>query len=566
MSDTSSSPHPESPTDCGSPSSARLPASGASGAPGEADVAARPRLHQELEETNRRLTQVFASLREAVFIIDKGRRTISDCNPAAERIFGYSRRELVGASTRKLHVSQEAFESFGTGSRKVLLRDGVYREESVMRRRDGSHFESQHTVTLLNPAEGLDGGVVSVVEDISHQKMLERRLHEAQKLEAVGRLAGGIAHDFNNLLTIIRSNAELLNADGAVNQDQLPFLEEIETAATRATDLTVQILAFGRQQTLKLRPLSLTRVVESLEPLLRRVLGEDIILETELADPLPPTRLDPVQTERALMNLVVNARDAMPEGGRLLLRSWEGDLDPEAQARFPRCSPGNHVFLQVEDTGAGMDAETLGRAQEPYFTTKGDQGGSGLGLAAVNGLVAQSGGDLTLESEPGRGTRVTLCFPVDPEGGEETPEEEGRPIEAIEATGGRQGGETLLVVEDDDAVRRVLCRGLEREGYRILAAGEVSEARALMDRQGHQVHLCITDLVLPGASGLELVAWLRKEWPEVLVMAMSGYSEDRVGDVGELEARLPFISKPFTPDEVSRQVRELLDYGDGEPA
>ncbi len=519
------------------------------------DITAERSRARALERTTRRLQKTFESLQEAVFIVDTPSRVIVECNAAACEMFGYARDELLGAATRILHVSDETAREFGEASVAVLEEKGVYRAEFRMRRRDGTVFETVHTVSLLDPLRGKEDGVVSVVRDISLRRGLERRLQRAQRLEALGRLAGGVAHDFNNLLTVIQGNLELARREGGGSPAVDEILGEIGEAARRGMQVTAQLLAFGRRQPLTSAPVDLRSVLEEGEGILRRVVGEEVELQIERGAEPAVLDVDRTGLEQAILNLAINARQAMPHGGRLsLVVRTEERLSPADRLRFPEADSGPHVLLEVSDTGVGMSPEIQARAFEPFFTTRGREGGTGLGLSSVYGTVAQSGGSIAAESEPGRGATFTLCFPASSATPPTGVREERLPEQK---SSGR--GETILLVEDDPGVRRALVRVLEGAGYRVLPAGSAEEARGLLSERGEEVRLCLTDVVLPGASGVSLAAHLRQEWPDIPVLAMTGYTEERLSTGGAEAGNLPFLQKPFLPAELTTRVRELLD-------
>jgi two-component system, cell cycle sensor histidine kinase and response regulator CckA len=531
-------------------------------AAGISDDITEHRLRQDaVEETSRRLARTIDSLHEAVFIVDASNRTLTECNAAASRIFGYSREEIIGAPTRLLHASDRAHAEFGEASRAALAAEGTFRSEFTMRRKDGSLFESEHTVSLLNPEGGNEEGVVSVVRDLSGEKELERRLYHAQRLEAVGRLAGGVAHDFNNLLTVILSNAELLGEDPTVPENARALLDEIREASVRGADVTGQLLAFGRRQLLEPRSMDLADVLREMERLLVRLMGEDVRVRLDLPEGEAAAEVDQSRLEQAILNMAMNARQAMPEGGELaLVVRREETLPARDRTHFPEAGPGPHVLLEVKDTGRGMDRETLERIFEPFFTTRAQDGGTGLGLPSVYGMVTQSGGSIAVESAPGKGTSFTLCFPVSTRPAQPVQTAPAQPSDI------RGGGETLLVVEDDDAVRRALARILGRAGYQVIAAGSAEEGLELLAAATNRVDLCLTDLILPGESGLRLLETLRRDHPGMRTLLMSGYSEERLAIVSEDVGKLQYLPKPFSPQEVVAKVRETLDRRvDGPP-
>jgi len=368
----------------------------------------------------------------------------------------------------------------------------------------------------------------------------------------VGQLAGGVAHDFNNLLTAINGYSELLLARLAADDPARHEVAEIHRAGERAATLTRQLLAFSRRQMLQPRVLDLNAVVVGIEGMLHRVIGEQVRLATELAPGRLSVKADPGQLEQVLVNLAVNARDAMPEGGRLTIST--GRLEVSAQEpRHPDAHAGRAAFLRVADTGHGMDAPTLGRIFEPFFTTKAVGKGTGLGLSTVYGIVKQSGGWIEVASEPGKGAAFTVCLPVLPE---ERDAAEQRPSPG--SAGAGAGAEVVLVVEDEPAVRALVCRALRARGYAVLEAPNGMEAVALAERHPGEIELLLTDVVMPDLRGPELRLRLLARRPGLRTVFMSGYSE--VGGIAGLgEPGVAFVQKPFTPAGLLRTVRETLD-------
>jgi two-component system, cell cycle sensor histidine kinase and response regulator CckA len=510
---------------------------------------------EAMEAKAGRLGRAFAILDQAVFILDRSTWTIVDANRAAERTFAGDRETLRGSPMRELHADPKAFESFRSESERALASGAEYRAEGLMRRADGSTFESEQSLCTLAPDVGSGSGsrLLCAVRDVSVRKDLERRLLHAEKMEAVGRLAGSVAHDFNNLVMVIRANMELMAADPDLAPRFREYADEILAASRRAAYLSRHLLAFSRSRSFEPRPVDLNRVLEEISRLVARLIGEDVTLELDLAPSLPPVEVDPGQIEQAVMNLAANARDAMPGGGRLVISTATARLGEGDRARFPGVGPGPHVLLRVRDTGAGMAPEVRERALDPFFTTKGGKGGTGLGLASVQGVVARCGGGVALESEQGEGTTVVLCFPVT----EAVPE---RAAERPPADLGASGGETVLLVEDDPAVRRVMERILTRAGYVVLTAETAEDALSIAFGRTHDdgVDLLLTDLILPRATGFELIQSLRARKPALKVLVMSGYLGDRIPDERIRELELPFLSKPFTPETLVARVREIL--------
>ncbi|HUF27700.1 MAG TPA: ATP-binding protein [Gemmatimonadaceae bacterium] len=381
----------------------------------------------------------------------------------------------------------------------------------------------------------------------------QEQLRQAQKMEAVGQLAGGIAHDFNNMLTAIRSFSELLLDDMPDSSAHRGDVGEILRAADRAAALTRQLLAFSRRQLLQPVPINLNVVIGDMEELLGRLLGEDVDCVWRLTEDLAPALADPGQIEQIVMNLAVNARDAMPDAGRLTIQTTNATLDEAYAARVGDMAPGQYVVLVVSDTGTGMDAATQKRIFEPFFTTKEAGKGTGLGLSTVYGIVKQSNGHIAVYSELGRGTTFRVYLPR-----ADAPAVES-PARADEPQPMQGGNETILLVEDDPAVRLVATRILERQGYRVLEAPGPVEAEALVARHPGAIDLVLTDLVLPGMSGRDLAELLTTVEPGLRVLYMSGYTDDAVIRRGLLDPGMAFLSKPFTVEEVARKVRATLD-------
>jgi signal transduction histidine kinase len=389
-----------------------------------------------------------------------------------------------------------------------------------------------------------------LLEEIAERKSLQEQLVQSQKMEAIGRLAGGVAHDFNNLLTVILGFSDLILADAAEAPAHAP-VEQIKAAAERAAALTHQLLAFSRKQVLQPRVLNLNTVVTDMEKMLRRLLGEDIELTTVLSRDLAPIMADATQLEQVIMNLAVNARDAMPEGGRLTIETANVTLGEEYCREHVEVQPGKYAMLAMTDTGHGMDAETRERIFEPFFTTKESGKGTGLGLSTVFGIVKQSGGSIWVYSEPGRGTTFKVFLPRVDEVAAEAPE-----IRGIE----ERGTETVLVVEDDEKVRALVRTVLSALGYTVFEAGDASEAIMFRTRYTGPVHLLLTDMVLPQMSGRELSEKLTSLDPGLKVLFMSGYTETGAEMLGPNTA---FIQKPFTPQALGRKVRDVLDKPPG---
>ncbi len=417
-------------------------------------------------------------------------------------------------------------------------------------RPDGSHgWVVSNGVAERDPS-GRVHRIRGTMQDVTDQRLLEAQLRQAQRLEAVGQLAGGIAHDFNNLLTAIRGYAELVLANLPPGDPNRPDVEQIVAAADRATGLTRQLLAFSRRQFLRPAVVDPAELVEGIAPLLRRLLGEHIEVVTAVAPGVGRIRVDPSQFEQVIVNLAVNARDAMPEGGRLHIEVANVDLDADYVARHIEATVGPHVVLTVSDTGTGMDEATKGRIFEPFFTTKPPGRGTGMGLATVYGIVKQSGGSIYVYSEPGHGTSFKVYLPRIEDEAESVPAAPGR-----QAPG---GSETILLVEDEEAVRRFAARTLDRLGYRVLEASDADEALAVARSFGGAIDLLVTDLTMPGLQGHQLAERLATGRPGLRVLYVSGFTENAVVGRGVVGTGAAFLAKPFSGDALARAVRRAL--------
>jgi PAS domain S-box-containing protein len=524
------------------------------------DITARKAAERALADSERRLRDVLEAAPNAIVAVGADGR-ITYANPAATGAFGYEREELLGEPIERLlpervkdrHVTHRASFLQAPGARPM----GTGRDLSG-RRKDGREFPVEIS---LSPVDvGGDLQVFATIVDITARKSAEAQLLQAQKLESIGRLAGGIAHDFNNMLFAIHGFTELLEMEltesgGADVERSLDRVASIQDAADRATKLTSQLLAFSRQQVVEPRVVSVREAVSSMEPMLRSLINADIDLVTRLDPATGLTRMDPSQLDQVLVNLAVNARDAMPDGGRLTIETGNAVFDePYAMEHFD-VAAGSYVVLAVADTGIGMDVETLQHVFEPFFTTKERGKGTGLGLATIYGIVRQAAGHIWLYSEPGRGSTFKLYLPrID------APVEESTPAVAPAPVGrGR-----ILVVEDDAAVRAVTVQMLERAGYQVTAVGDGREAIDAVERSPERVAVVVSDVVMPQLSGIELADWLWGHDASIGVVLLSGYTSDAV-DVDRARDRgAVFLSKPASFRAMVDAIEQVANRGHGQ--
>jgi PAS domain S-box-containing protein len=483
-------------------------------------------------------------------VITDAKGTIEYVNPAFSRVSGFSRAEALGKNPRILKSGKQG-ETFYRKLWTTILGGEIWQDEITNRRRDGSFYNEQMTITPVRDQRGEITHFIAIKAEVTERKRLEQQLRQAQKMEAVGRLAGGVAHDFNNMLTIISGYSGLLLEHPGTVEPLRGYVDEIRNASGRAASLTRQLLAFSRQQVLAPRVLDLNAVVANIQKMLKRLIGEDIDLVTVLGERLWPIMADPGQLEQVLLNLAVNARDAMPEGGVVTIETANVKMDSAAaQAHFP-LKPGPYVLLTFSDTGIGIDAETQARIFEPFFTTKEIGKGTGLGLAMVYGIVKQSGGYIWVNSEVGKGTTFRIYLPRT----EVEVDETGPGGIRVEA---QRGTETLMLVEDDGSVRELVRNVLRDKGYRVLEASRGEEALELSELYAGRIDLLVTDVVMPQMSGCELAHRLVGLRPQVKVLYISGYTDNAAWYPGGLDAEGAFLQKPFTPEALARKVREVL--------
>ena len=479
------------------------------------------------------------------------------CNENYAHDLKIKSEEIAGKTDYEFY-SKELAEKYRADDKRIMASEKT--EDLEERYIQNGQEMWVHTIkTPIKDAEGKIKRLLGIFWDITEQKKgeekrvaLQEQLYQSQKMEAIGRLAGGIAHDFNNLLTVIKGYSQLSLIETKEGDPLRGNIEEIKKAADRAADLTHQLLAFGRRQIMEMKVLDLNILLQNLDKMLRRVIGEDIELVTVLAEDLGRVKTDPGQIEQMVMNLSVNARDAMPEGGKLTIETANVDLDGAYARNHVAVTPGRFVMISVSDTGVGMTPEVRDRVFEPFFTTKEKGKGTGLGLSTVYGIVKQSDGNIWVYSEPGKGTTFKIYLPrVD-----EPLEELGERVEVKEIP---RGTETILVVEDEEDVRKLAVRILERQGYKVLEASQGLDGFLIAEKYEDLIHLLVTDVVMPKISGRELADRIAEIRPEIKVLYMSGYTDNAIVHHGVLGEGMKFIQKPFTVDGLARKVREVLD-------
>jgi two-component system cell cycle sensor histidine kinase/response regulator CckA len=502
---------------------------------------------KKLKAADARFRLLFRDNPQPMWVFDRETLAILEVNDAATRLYGYSREELLAMRVTDLRQDKDVPAPVATPA--PADRPGQAQAMWRHRVKDGRLID----VEVAAHAIEYHGhkAMLAVLIDATLRKQLEERLLQSQKMEAVGMLAGGIAHDFNNLLTIITGYSQLLLSSIPESDRNRSAIEQIMKAGDRAAALTRQLLAFSRRQVMQPKVLDLNLLVNGMAVMLRRLIGEDIELRLDLRKELGRVHADPGQVEQVIMNLVVNARDAMPKGGILTVETANTDLDASYTKPHIAVKPGAYIMLAVSDNGTGMDEGTRAHLFEPFFTTKGQGRGTGLGLSTVFGIVRQSGGNVEVYSEPGTGTSVKLYFPrVD----------QPATVEAdLPAATASRGSETILVVEDEEMVRKLVVETLRIEGYQVLEASGPEEARCICKVQSGPIHLMITDVVMPKESGHTLARKLGRLRPLMKVLFMSGYTDSAVVNSGVLDSENEFLQKPFTPGALTRKVREVLE-------
>jgi PAS domain S-box-containing protein len=472
-------------------------------------------------------------------------------NPALRTMLGYeSQEELMGAG---LATDIYRHPSEHQRIQDLVLRGQHFRNVEVeWKRKDGAFITVSCSGWPVKDETGTIACMEVFAEDVTERKLLEQKLRIAQKIEALGRLSGGIAHDFNNLLGVIIGYIQVMKRNLVPGNSLHEYAEEVEKASQRAVSLTRQLLAFSRQQVLEPSILNLNTLVSDMEKMLPRLIGEDIRLDLALDPAIGLVKADPGQIEQVVMNLAVNARDAMPDGGTLRVQTSNAEFDAPFVREHPGSIPGRYVMLTVTDTGMGMDPETQGRIFEPFFTTKDRDKGTGLGLATVYGVVKQSNGYITVESEKGKGACFKIYLP-------RVEQPSAAPTETIPAPLTGRGNETILLVEDAEPLRKLAHMFLKDNGYHVLTAADGLEAQQVAAQAAGPIHLLLTDVVMPGINGRILAERLAPLHPGMKVLYVSGYTDSFIAGHGVLEDGLHLLHKPFTEETLTRKVRELLD-------
>lgn len=527
-----------------------------------------PAIRRELEETKvrrqkkkaedelRKLSHAVEQSPVSIIITDRN-GTIEYVNPKFTRMTGYEAAEAIGQTPRLLK-SGKIPDSEYRKLWETITSGREWHGELINRKKNGDLFWERASISAIRDASGTITHFVGVKEDISEQRQAEEnhkqamnQLRQAQKMEAIGQLAGGIAHDFNNLLTVINGYSTLLLHEMPADDPFRAEVEQILKAGERAADLTHQLLAFSRRQMLEPKVINVNHLVKNLEKMLKRLIRENIVMETRLSDKLGVVKADPGQVEQIIMNLLVNARDALENGGTITIETGDVELDKAFVAENAGAVEGSYVMLAVHDNGVGMTAETRRKIFEPFFTTKGQGKGTGLGLATVYGIVKQSGGYIQVLSEPGKGSSFRVFFP--------RIEAEMVHEESCARSQGPRGTETILVVEDEAGVLNLTVSTLKRSGYEVLPARSPSEAYEIFAGNHQRIDLVLSDVIMPEKNGPTMVREFRETRPDLKIIFMSGYTDDTISSQEMTDERTAFISKPFTPDLLVGRVRDVLE-------
>jgi len=509
------------------------------------DITERKKAESARKLMEEKYSRLFEESKTAIFITSSNGKFI-DVNPAGVELLGYSSKEEI---LEKDFLSHFYVPEERENRQKILQEKGALEDfEIKLKRKNGSEINVLETTSAVRNSKGEIIAYRGILRDITAYKKMEAQILQAQKLEAIGRLAGGIAHDFNNLLTAIMGNAELLLINLPKENPYRERVKMIMDTALRASQLTRKLLAFSKKQISLPKILNLNDLITEMKGMLERILGEDIKLKTELSPSLFSVNVDPTHIEQVILNLAVNAREAMPSGGELIISTKNVYLDEDYCRRYIELTPGDYVLLSVSDTGVGMSKDILDHIFEPFFSTK--EGGTGLGLSIVYGVVKQYGGHITVYSEPGVGTTFKIYILAE----KETVKKEKETIHEKEVEGGK---ETILVVEDERDVRELIEIALGELGYKVFSASNRKEACELMEKLGKEIHLLISDVILPDGRGHKLAREFKKEKPDLKVLLISGYPDEKISI--EKEKGMDFLPKPFTPKTLAIKIREILD-------
>ena len=514
-----------------------------------------PKAAEALWTAKERLRAIEEAAPVSIVALDQ-RDRVTIWNRAAERLFGWRASEVIGRPNPL--IPEDRRTEYAALRARELRGEALSGIETCRQTKDGTQVTVRLSTAPIQDSKGHQCATVCVLSDITEAKGLEQQFLQAQKMEAIGQLAGGIAHDFSNLLTIIIGYSELALDRLSDQPDVAVDIEEIKRAGERASLLTRQLLTFSRKQLWVPQVIDLNQTVGSFEKMLRPVISEDIRFDIVTAPSLGRTKADPGQIEQLLMNLVVNARDAMPQGGTLTIATANVVLDGEFARRHVGAVAGRYVSLTVQDTGCGMTPDVLAHVFEPFFTTKGPSQGTGLGLSTVYGLVQQSGGHVTIESTPGAGTTVTTYLPTVDDLAEA---DAGRPqsVQSLDGT------ETILLVEDEAGVRNLMRKVLERYGYVVLQAQDADHAIAIEKDYPGTIHLLLSDMIMPGLSGPDLAQRIVRRRPAIKVLFVSGHASREALDLGMSSPHASFLQKPFRPEILAQKIRERLDRKVGQP-
>ncbi len=512
------------------------------------DITDRKNAEEALRQSEEKFRSIAEQMTDMIFLTD-AKGVITYVSPSSEKMFGYPPEEMQGRHFTEYLDQME--EGKAVSAFLATVNDGSSANVQLrMKRKDGTIFYGELNGTRSR--FGPESGTVGLIRDVTERRVLEQQLLQAQKMETVGRLAGGVAHDFNNILTVINANAEIPLLSMPETDPFHEAFTEIKKAGDRAAALTRQLLAFSRKQIIEPRAVNLNTTLLEMDKMLRRLIGEDVKLVTVPDETLKPVFIDPGQVEQVLTNLVVNARDAMPNGGRLTVETRNVTLDEEYCRVHRYINPGDYVMFSVSDTGIGMDGDTLSHVFEPFFTTKPQESGTGLGLSTCYGIVKQNNGGISIYSEPGRGTSVKVYLPVyTGDFGKHTGHEKGPVID--------RGSERVLLVEDEATIRKIAAKFLLQAGYSVIEAVNGEEGLSMAQSSGERIELLITDVVMPLMGGRELADRLKSLYPDIKVLYMSGYTDNSIVHHGVLDPGIHFIQKPFSMQAFSKKVREVLD-------